>query len=89
MTAGNFRRNAQGQLIVTVRDRRFVQRALCPYARVGDVPVVGIMAANGELKGIVRGRPAPGAEVIVQYPPEPEIRTGVRYGRRRRRIPMV
>lgn len=78
-TTATFRRNNAGQLIVSARDRRFVQRALHPLARVGRIPVTGVQAKNGELTGVVKGQPGAGDELIVQYPPEPEIRTGIRY----------
>lgn len=74
-----FSRNRAGQLVVRAQDRRFVQRALHPMARVGRIPVTGVQAGFGVLIGVVRGRPSPGDELIVQYPPEPEIRTGIRY----------
>jgi len=80
MTAtGSFSRNSARQVVVRAEDSRFVERALHPMARVGRVPVTGVQAGSGVLTGVVQGRPESGDELIVQYPPEPEIHTGIRY----------
>jgi hypothetical protein len=74
-----FRRNSAGQLVVSARGPGLVARALHPMARVGTVPVVGILCRRGVLTGRLEGTPRPGDELVVRYPPEPELRTGVRY----------
>lgn len=79
MTNGMFSRNPAGQLVVEARNPRFVARALHAMATVGNVPVVGILCSRGVLKGVLLGTPQQGDELVVRYPPEPAIRTGVRY----------
>ena len=48
-------------------------------ARVGRVPIIGILCSGGVLKGVVAGTPERGDELVVRFVPEPEIRTGVRF----------
>ena len=77
--ASSFRRNAQGQIVVEARDRRFIARALHPMARVGRFPVVGVQCGKGVLSGPVLGTPRQGDELIVRFLPEPELRTGLKF----------
>ncbi|MEQ1564150.1 MAG: hypothetical protein ABMA64_00840 [Myxococcota bacterium] len=79
MTTGTFTRTPEGVVLISASDPRFVARALHPMARVGSTPVVGVVCVGGTLTGRVLGNPSPGAELVVRYPPEPEIRTGVQY----------
>lgn len=74
---GSFSRDAQGRIVVDARGPSFVARALHPMARVGAVPVVGLQCSGGVLKGLLLGTPREGDELVVRYPPEPELRTGV------------
>jgi hypothetical protein len=76
---GSFRRNEQGQIILEARSPRFIARALHPMARVGTVPVVGILVSKGVLTGLLLGTPKAGDELRIRYVPEPEVRTGVRF----------
>ena len=76
---GSFSRTAGGQIVVEARHRAFVARALHPMARVGSTPVVGLRCSGGVLRGLVLGTPGPGDELVVRYPPEPELRTGIAF----------
>ena len=78
-TTGTFSRISSGQLVVEARDQRFVQRALHPLARIGHISITGVQSRDGVLRGVVLGQPTPGDELVVQYLPEPEIRTGIHY----------
>ena len=59
----------------------FTQRALMLIARVGDVPVIGVRISptGGSFTGSLTRTPQAGDFLFVRYPPEPEVRTGVRY----------
>ena len=76
---GSFRRETGGRIVVEARSTIFVARALHPMARVGNVPVVGVTCSKGVLTGLVLGTPRQGDELVVRYPPEPEMPTGVRF----------
>lgn len=76
---GTFTRGPAGQLLVQARSDRFVARALHPMARVGSVAVIGVTCSDGVLRGMLLGTPREGDELIVSYPPEPELRTGVTF----------
>jgi hypothetical protein len=76
---GSFSRNAHNQIVVEARSRHFVARALHPMARVGRVPVVGLVCSKGVLTGLLLGTPREGDELFVRYLPEPELRTRVRF----------
>jgi hypothetical protein len=76
---GSFRRNEKGQLVLEARSPRFFARALHPMARVGNVPVVGVLVSKGVLTGLLLGTPRAGDELRIRYVPEPEVRTGVRF----------
>lgn len=78
-TTGSFRRTEQGQIVVEARNPRFIARALHPMARVGNVPVVGILCSKGVLTGLLLGTPRAGDELRIRFVPEPEVRTGVRF----------
>jgi len=77
--SGAFTRDAGGRLIVEARGAMFRARALHPMARVGRVPVIGILCSRGVLTGVVAGTPERGDELVVRFVPEPEIRTGIRF----------
>jgi hypothetical protein len=59
----------------------FVHRALTLTARVGNVPVVGVRVApqGGSFMGRLTATPKPGDVLYVRYPPEPEVKTAIRY----------
>ena len=76
---GAFTRDSQGRVVVEARGPMFVERALHPMAKVGNAPVVGLLASDGVLRGVVLGSPNRGDELVVRYVPEPEIRTGIRF----------
>jgi hypothetical protein len=76
---GSFRRDEAGRIIVDARSTFFVARALHPMSRVGRVPIVGLQCSGGALTGLLLGTPQRGDELVVRYPPEGELRTGVRF----------
>jgi hypothetical protein len=69
-----------GTLIVAATGR-FRTRALPLVARVGDVYVEGISTSpdGSGFTGKLPTTPRGGDELVVRYPPEPELRTGVRF----------
>jgi hypothetical protein len=77
--SGAFTRDARGRLVVEARGAMFRARALHPMARVGRVPIIGILCSKGVLTGVVAGTPQRGDELVVRFVPEPEVRTGVRF----------
>jgi hypothetical protein len=59
----------------------FAQRALMLTARVGNVPVVGVRISptGGSFMGRLNATPQPGDFLFVRYPPEPEVKTGIKF----------
>ena len=75
-----FYRNRRGTLMIMVTGR-FSHRALPLTAKVGRIHVEGISISNDgkTFSGILPEAPNSGDELVVQYPPEPPVRTGVHY----------
>lgn len=76
--SGSISPGPDGRYVVEARHPSFVARALHPMARVGATPVMVLSCRNGTFRGVVLGTPRPGDELVVRYPPEPELPTGVR-----------
>jgi len=78
VTSASFYRLPNGTLAVFCSGV-FPHRALPLTAKVGDVDVEGISISPGSqsFMGVLRKSPRVGAELVVRFPPEPPIRTGV------------